>query len=303
MSKFNKILGISEKSIVVEAGVVLDQLNAAVRQFGLEFPVRPGSHAACTIGGMIATNAAGLLAGKFGRTADWLISIKLMDGTGKIFSFEGEEAREFAGTEGCCGIILEAKLKLSDLSNRISSDLFAFDSTTTLIKKVAELKQNPDVVSLEYINKIAAQLVGLGAAEYLIVKYSSLAGKLSVEDAMKIWKLRENLYSLLVEAGYQRIEDPQVPEEHLEKFLPLLEAKNIPCYGHIAAGILHPHFKKNQSVEEMLEFVKSLGGKPAAEHGIGLLKKAYAPFALVQKIKQLKTSYDPHNILNKNKMI
>lgn len=85
-------------------------------------------------------------------------------------------------------------------------------------------------------------------------------------------------------------------------FLSWLESKGLPCYGHLSLGILHPHLRKDQSIEEMFELVKNLGGKPASEHGIGLLKKKYASFAFVQKIKQLKASYDPYNILNKGKI-
>ena len=40
------------RTALVEPGIVLGQLNAALRQHGLFFPVDPSTHARCTIGGM-----------------------------------------------------------------------------------------------------------------------------------------------------------------------------------------------------------------------------------------------------------
>ncbi len=44
---------------VVEAGVVYDRLNERLAPFKFFFPTSPGSAEACTIGGMVATNASG----------------------------------------------------------------------------------------------------------------------------------------------------------------------------------------------------------------------------------------------------
>jgi len=109
---------------------------------------------------------------------------------------------------------------------------------------------------------------------------------------------------VLVNAGFQRIEDPWIPEENIEKFLKWLEMNTLPSYGHISAGIFHPHFKREQKKEinDMMETVKQLSGKHAAEHGIGILKRDLpSVFTQVYKIKTLKKRYDPFDILNRGK--
>jgi len=305
MSRMNKIKLVDHenKFAVVEAGVVLDDLNNALAHHELEFPVQPGSHAACTIGGMIATNAAGMLSSKFGRTENWLLGMTIMDGTGKVFNLDSVEAKEFIGTEGCCAIIVDAKIKLTDKNNNTSTDVFTFNNLNELMSKVDELKNENDAISVEFVNKAASKLADMKSKYYLIVKYSTSKGKLTSED--DVWKTRENMYSIMVSNGYERIEDPQIEgNENIIKFLEWLEQRDIPCYGHIATGILHPHFKRDQKeINDMFEFLKQVNGKAVSEHGIGILKKKYAPFAFAQKIKILKERYDPFNILNKGKII
>src|SRR5271165_7556065 len=44
---------------VVEPGIVLSHLNAALRPHGLFFPVDPSTHSRCTIGGMAGNNSCG----------------------------------------------------------------------------------------------------------------------------------------------------------------------------------------------------------------------------------------------------
>jgi len=308
MSKMNKIKAISTEEMfaIVEPGVVLDNLNEALSQFGLEFPIQPGSHAACTVGGIIATNAAGMLSQKYGKVDDWVAGLTIMDGTGKVFSMNNIEAKEIIGSEGCCAIIVEAKLKLNTKTYETSSDLFSFDNLSDMLGKLEELRMDKDVLAIEYINRPAAKFSELKNGEYLLVKYLGSKGKMksAAGEDDGAWKIRENLYSILVEQGYERIEDPQVDAVHMMQFLEWLNKRGIPAYGHISSGILHPHFKRGQNeLNEMFDFVKSVNGKLASEHGIGILKKKYAPFAFGQKIKQLKDKYDPLNLLNKGKII
>ena len=59
----------------VQPGVLCKALDDAARKTGLRFPVDPSSAAFCTIGGMIATNAAGAHSLKFGSTREWVRSL------------------------------------------------------------------------------------------------------------------------------------------------------------------------------------------------------------------------------------
>ncbi|MFE1957254.1 FAD-binding and (Fe-S)-binding domain-containing protein [Streptomyces sp. NPDC059479] len=58
------------RTAVVQPGVVLDDLRAAVRPHGLTFGPDPSTHSRCTLGGMIGNNACGSHSVAWGTTAD-----------------------------------------------------------------------------------------------------------------------------------------------------------------------------------------------------------------------------------------
>ncbi|HEY4790120.1 MAG TPA: FAD-binding oxidoreductase, partial [Actinomycetes bacterium] len=67
----------------VQPGVVLDDLQAAARPHGLRFGPDPSTHSRCTLGGMIGNNACGSRALAYGRTADNVLALEVVDGTGR----------------------------------------------------------------------------------------------------------------------------------------------------------------------------------------------------------------------------
>jgi FAD/FMN-containing dehydrogenase/Fe-S oxidoreductase len=67
----------------VEPGVVLDDLQRAAARHGLRFGPDPSSHSRCTVGGMIGNNACGTRAMRYGRTADNVLELSLIAGTGE----------------------------------------------------------------------------------------------------------------------------------------------------------------------------------------------------------------------------
>jgi FAD/FMN-containing dehydrogenase/Fe-S oxidoreductase len=67
----------------VQPGVVLDDLQAAARPHGLRFGPDPSTHGRCTLGGMIGNNACGSRALAYGRTADNVLELEVVCGTGR----------------------------------------------------------------------------------------------------------------------------------------------------------------------------------------------------------------------------
>ncbi|MEV7087602.1 FAD-binding and (Fe-S)-binding domain-containing protein [Streptomyces sp. NPDC093085] len=58
------------RTAVVQPGVVLDDLRAAARPYGLTFGPDPSTHSRCTLGGMIGNNSCGAHSVAWGTTAD-----------------------------------------------------------------------------------------------------------------------------------------------------------------------------------------------------------------------------------------
>jgi FAD/FMN-containing dehydrogenase/Fe-S oxidoreductase len=68
---------------VVEPGVILDDLQRAAAPHRLRFGPDPSTHSRCTIGGMIGNNACGSRALGYGRTADNIVDLDIVTGTGE----------------------------------------------------------------------------------------------------------------------------------------------------------------------------------------------------------------------------
>lgn len=74
------------RTAVVQPGVVMSALQKAAAPHGLRFGPDPSTQNRATFGGMIGNNACGPRAVAYGRTADNVVSLDVVDGTGRRFT-------------------------------------------------------------------------------------------------------------------------------------------------------------------------------------------------------------------------
>jgi FAD/FMN-containing dehydrogenase/Fe-S oxidoreductase len=74
---------------IVEPGIVLGHLNAALAKDKLFFPVDPSTHARCTIGGMAGNNSCGSKSIRYGLMADNVTAIDAILADGSRHRFAG----------------------------------------------------------------------------------------------------------------------------------------------------------------------------------------------------------------------
>ncbi len=84
----NRVLDIDPEAQTarVEPGVILASLQDAARPHGLRFGPEPSTWSRATLGGMIGNNACGAHALAYGRTADNVLELDVIDGTGRRFT-------------------------------------------------------------------------------------------------------------------------------------------------------------------------------------------------------------------------
>ena len=82
---FNRILDLdpTSRTALVQPGVILDDLQRQAAEFGLRFGPDPSTHARATFGGLIGNNACGSRALAYGRTADNVLGLTMVTGTGE----------------------------------------------------------------------------------------------------------------------------------------------------------------------------------------------------------------------------
>lgn len=126
LKRMNRILDIRPADMLckVEAGVVDDDLNRALKPYGLFYPPAPASSRVATIGGEIANNASGIRSVKYGATRDSVLGMKVVMANGDLVTLGSNTRVEasgyqvdrlMVGSEGTLGIIVEATLLLKPI--------------------------------------------------------------------------------------------------------------------------------------------------------------------------------------------
>ena len=121
---------------VVEPGLILADLHAAVEAEGLFYPPDPNSAKMCALGGNIAENASGPRCFKYGPTRDYVLGLDVvtMDGallnTGKrtVKGVTGYDVTSLlVGSEGTLAITTRATLKLIPRPESVATILALFE--------------------------------------------------------------------------------------------------------------------------------------------------------------------------------
>ena len=86
----NKILEFNkeEKNVWVEPGIVLDQLNAYLKPYGLWYPVDVSTSSRATIGGMTGNNSCGSRSLYYGNMVNNVLAVEAILDDGTIHTFE-----------------------------------------------------------------------------------------------------------------------------------------------------------------------------------------------------------------------
>ncbi len=148
----------------------------------------------------------------------------------------------------------------------------------------------------------------------------------SVAQARSLWRLREDIsetisrwtpYKNDISTVVSRVPDCLAEvEATVTASYPDFE---VLWYGHIGDGNLHLNILKPDALsaedfqrrcggvsERVFEIVQRHGGSISAEHGVGLLKKDYLhysrPALEVDIMRQIKSAFDPHGIMNPGKI-
>ncbi len=123
MARMDRVRAVDplNRTITVDAGCVLQNIQDAAAAEGCLFPLSLAAEGSCTIGGNLSTNAGGTAVLRYGNTRELCLGLEVVTPHGEVWSGlrglrkdnTGYDLRDlFIGAEGTLGIITGAVLKL-----------------------------------------------------------------------------------------------------------------------------------------------------------------------------------------------
>ena len=150
----------------------------------------------------------------------------------------------------------------------------------------------------------------------------------SVDQAKRLWNLRESISEAQKIEGFSIKHDISVPVSRIPEFLERAGSAlqhawpgiRIVAFGHVGDGNLHYNQSKPEAGENAAfiaaqpevnaivhDLVHELGGSISAEHGIGQLKREeilrYKSPLEMQMMRTIKQAFDPRGLMNPGKVV
>ncbi|MFK7892205.1 MAG: FAD-binding oxidoreductase [Granulosicoccus sp.] len=136
------------RTMTLQAGAILQDVQQAANDAGLQFGLDLGARGSCTIGGNLSTNAGGLSVLRYGMAREQVLGLEVVLADGTVMSSMNHMLKNnagydlkhlFIGSEGTLGIITRVVLRLRAQTPAVNTALLAFDSFTNLTSTLALL--------------------------------------------------------------------------------------------------------------------------------------------------------------------
>ena len=172
MTRMNTVRAIdpANLTITVEAGCVLQNLQAAAESAGFLFPLSLGAEGSCTIGGNLGTNAGGTQVVRYGNTRELCLGLEVVTAQGEVWNGltglrkdnTGYDLRNLMiGSEGTLGVITAATMKLYPLPAAQLTAWAAVPSMEAAVQLLGLAHQalGPGLTGFEVMGQFALSLV------------------------------------------------------------------------------------------------------------------------------------------------
>jgi glycolate oxidase len=150
--RMNKILEIDPENwtAVVEPGVIVAELNAAVEKYGLIYPPDPGTVTTASVGGTVAENSGGLRGLKYGVTKHYVTGVEAVLADGSVVTYGGRNVKApgydmvmlFTGSEGTLGVLTKITVRLVPAPATRKSMIATFTALGGAGRSIAEIISN-----------------------------------------------------------------------------------------------------------------------------------------------------------------
>jgi glycolate oxidase FAD binding subunit len=294
----------TELYVTARCGTPLAEVEAALAEKGQMLAFEPPRFAGATVGGCVAAGLSGPRRQQAGAVRDFVLGIKLVDGTGQMLDFGGQVmknvagydvSRFIAGSLGTLGVIAEATLKVLPRPVSEATLEFACDEAEA-IRRLNDWGARPLPISASFWHegRLWVRLSGAGAAVEAACR--KMGGAVAV-DAEKWWNsVREQDHGCFAGATLWRLALPStVGPLGMEGLRAVEWGGGLRWYGD------------ETGAEAIRATAAAAGGHAVlyrAPESLRCLEGAFAPLppALLALHRRLKKTFDPKGILNPGRL-
>ena len=151
LERLSRLLDIDavDRTVTAGGGVLLSQLDAALGEKGLMFPIDLGADP--TVGGMVATNAGGTRLLRYGDVRQNLLGLEVVLADGTVLDLmtalrknnTGLDAKQlFVGTSGVFGVVTRAVLRVVPRPAQRATALVGAASGATVLQLLSHLERS-----------------------------------------------------------------------------------------------------------------------------------------------------------------
>jgi glycolate oxidase len=203
LERMNKVvIDTANLMAVAEAGVTLEKLVTAVDSFGLYFPLHPGDDAA-QIGGLIATNAGGANAIRYGVMRNYVRGIEVVLPSGDVMTLGGKLHKDnvgydlmqlIIGCEGTLAVVTKGILKLYPKCEVTAVLIVPFDNRSDAIGTVPKILQSGKApLGIEYVERDLMETTAHALGENWPSKHGSCYLLITIAEASRDQLLSESV--------------------------------------------------------------------------------------------------------------
>lgn len=248
----------ASRTATVGPGVITGDLAKELEGRGLFWPPDPSSAPYCSVGGNIATAAAGPRGVRYGGVRENVLAVRAVCGDGSVVrsgarvhksSVGYDIARLLVGSEGTLAVVTEATLRLFPLPKAAERAAAAFPTSADALRAVGRIMRSRESPSaVEFVDEGCIELIGdegltgkagalllleaegpdaEGAGRAMESVHKAIEGGpkaelLTQDEGGKAWEARKVLSQRLRDAGAVKVnEDVAVPVPKLEELVDL----------------------------------------------------------------------------------
>ena len=215
LRRMSRVISIDAEAMSarVQAGAVLESVNAALNEHGFILGHDPWTLPVATVGGAISTNSVGYRAGKYGSMGEQVLGLEVVLASGETLvtravpkSSAGIDLNAlFIGGEGCFGVVTEAAIRIFVRPEKSVIRAFGFDTFERGYNAIREI----------FKRGVEPAVIDFGDNED---KFDGALLYVAFEGAKEVVAAEEKIaLAILEKAGGARLPDAQAEEFWAER--------------------------------------------------------------------------------------